>query len=167
MSWSTRLRRLLDHLRVRLSGPDGGLLLAMLGLLCGLVAGAVLVAFRFGIETAQSGLLSGAGTEGYEALSPWWRLGLCVAGGILVGGLDLLARQRNQLAHRARYARIADGIAEGSLAWVELLLRQALANSMACLSAACGSAASAPTMLTLSTCGGFSTPSPLLKRFST
>ncbi len=91
MSWSTRLRRLLDHLRVRLSGPDGGLLLAMLGLLCGLVAGAVLVAFRFGIETAQSGLLSGAGTEGYEALSPWWRLGLCVAGGILVGGLMHLA----------------------------------------------------------------------------
>ncbi len=82
-----RLRQLVDRLRIRLSGEEGGLLLAALGLLSGLLAGLVIVAFRLGIETAQGSLLPGPGTDGYEALDPLLRFGLCAAGGVVVGAL--------------------------------------------------------------------------------
>jgi H+/Cl- antiporter ClcA len=78
-------REVLDRLRIRLSAEEGGVPLALLGLLSGLVAGAVIVAFRLGIETAQSSFLPGGGTETYEALDGPTRLGLCLAGGLLVG----------------------------------------------------------------------------------
>jgi len=41
---------------------------AVLGLLSGLLAGTVIVAFRLGIEAAQASFLPDAGTESYEAL---------------------------------------------------------------------------------------------------
>ena len=72
-----RTRNALDRLRVQLSGAEGGLPLAALGLLAGLLAGAILVTFRLVIEAAQRALLPDGGTDTLEALA--------AGGGILVG----------------------------------------------------------------------------------
>lgn len=87
MSVHWHLRHLADRLRIRLSGEEGGLLLAAFGLLSGLFAGTVILAFRLGIEFTQRRLLPGGGTEAYEALGPLARLALCAVGGVAVGAL--------------------------------------------------------------------------------
>jgi len=76
----------LDRLRIRLSRIDTGMpWLALLAVLTGLLAGAVIVAFRLLVEGAQGLFLPGGDAENYEALDPWLRLLLPVAGGLLLG----------------------------------------------------------------------------------
>ena len=73
----------LDRLRLRLASVDALLLLAVLGLLVGLLAGGVTLAFRLLVEDIQSAFLSHP--EDYEALGWQARLLIPLAGGILVG----------------------------------------------------------------------------------
>jgi H+/Cl- antiporter ClcA len=77
-SWS-------EQLRIHLSRPDALLLLALLGLATGLLAGGVIVLFRVAVEGSQGGFLPGGLAENYEALHPLVRLALPVAGGLLLG----------------------------------------------------------------------------------
>lgn len=51
-------------------------------------------------------------------------LGLVAVVGILLVALDSMARQRNRLAHRAEYGRIAEGLADGAVSYLQLLMRQ-------------------------------------------
>jgi len=81
------LRHALDDFRVRISYAEALPQLSLLGILCGLLAGLVIIVFRLTIETAQSGFLPAADPENYEALSPLVRLILPVAGGLIIGVL--------------------------------------------------------------------------------
>lgn len=74
-----------DRLRLRFTGDKALPLLAVLGLCSGVAAAGVIVLFRLLVEGTQAGFLPDGEVENYEALSPWLRLGLCVAGGLLIG----------------------------------------------------------------------------------
>ena len=78
MPWRSRLheflRRTLDNLRLRVSLSEALPQLAIFGILCGLLAGAVMIAFRLLIETAQSSFLPGGNPENYEGLALGFRV---------------------------------------------------------------------------------------------
>lgn len=78
--------RFLEAQQVRMSNSFEGLpLLAILGLVCGLLSGGVIILFRLFMESAAKQLLPDGDIEGFEALSSSARLFLCVGGGLLVG----------------------------------------------------------------------------------
>jgi hypothetical protein len=80
----TRPHRALESLRLRLSRPDALFWPALLGLLTGLSAGIVIVAFRLAVEGSQGMMLPGHG-ENYEALPVALRLALPLVGSLLIG----------------------------------------------------------------------------------
>ena len=75
----------LQKLREHLAHADALLALALVGLTSGLVTGGVIIAFRWLTETAQVRLTPLANPEAFEWLSWPYRLGLPVAGGLLIG----------------------------------------------------------------------------------
>lgn len=77
------MKKLLQHTRLRLASVDAILLLALLGLLSGILAGGIILSFRYVIESSQSSFMSHV--ENYEALSWQWQLGLPLCGGIIIG----------------------------------------------------------------------------------
>ncbi|WP_455205599.1 chloride channel protein [Kaarinaea lacus] len=76
---------MLDNFRIKLATVDALPQLALLGIFCGLFSGAVIIAFRYVIETSQAGFLPQADPENYEALSLWLRVALPIAAGLLIG----------------------------------------------------------------------------------
>jgi chloride channel protein, CIC family len=74
-----------DRLRFQLSRSDALLLLSILGLLTGFLAGAVIVLFRLVVENLQMLMLPDGLAENYEALSLPMRFLLPVAGGLVLG----------------------------------------------------------------------------------
>jgi H+/Cl- antiporter ClcA len=80
-----RVRHLLDRLRLRLSHAEALPQLAVLGVICGLLSGAVIIAFRLLVEDSQSLFLPGADPENYEGLATIWRFLLPLAGGVALG----------------------------------------------------------------------------------
>jgi len=74
----------LDELRIQLARPDALLPLALLGLLTGLLAGAVIIVFRLLVEGTQDALLPGDGPENYEMLSGGMRILLPLLAAILL-----------------------------------------------------------------------------------
>lgn len=79
-----RLRLSLEPLRLRLSRPDALLWHAAIGLITGLVAGSVIVAFRLVVEGSQAAMLPEHG-ENYEALPMLARLLLPILGAVAIG----------------------------------------------------------------------------------
>ncbi len=75
---------MLDSLRVKLSRPDAMTQLAILGLVTGILAGGVIVAFRYIFEGLQGLMLPGGLVENYEALPIWARVMLPLAGSLLI-----------------------------------------------------------------------------------
>ena len=86
-----RLKHRLDdwheQMRLHLSRPDALLQLSLIGLLAGLLSGAVIVGFRLLVESSQDAFLPGEGADNYEGLSDWLRFALPVAGGLLLAAL--------------------------------------------------------------------------------
>jgi chloride channel protein, CIC family len=80
-----KLHRTLDSLRLRLSRAEALPQLATLGVICGLLTGLVIIAFRLLIEVSQSLFLPGADPENYEGLDMMWRFLLPFAGGLVLG----------------------------------------------------------------------------------
>lgn len=76
---------MLNHFRTRLASVDALPQLAVLGLLSGLLAGAVIVLFRLIIEQTQISFLPGGDTESYESLSASTRFLLPTLGGLVIG----------------------------------------------------------------------------------
>jgi len=74
----------LDKLRFRLAAVDAVLLLSLLGLVSGVLAGAVIIALRLVIESVQAGFVPGH-VENYEGLSAVTRVLLATGGGLLLG----------------------------------------------------------------------------------
>ena len=79
-----RRRASLESLRLRLSHPDALFWPAVFGLLTGLAAGLVIIAFRLAVEGLQTATLPGHG-ENYEGLSLAVRLVLPLIGSVLIG----------------------------------------------------------------------------------
>ncbi len=79
---------LLERLRLRLAGFNAQPLLALLGLISGLISGVIIILFRKAIEISQTGILpdqrAGESTEDFELLSMAWRFFLPVSGGLIL-----------------------------------------------------------------------------------
>ncbi len=84
---NTRLQRRLERLRLQLARPDTLLPLAMVGLITGLLAGVVIVAFRLAVEGTQAAFLAAGDPENYETLPLWLRFALPALGGAAIGYL--------------------------------------------------------------------------------
>jgi H+/Cl- antiporter ClcA len=80
------LRSRLESLRIHLARPDALFWHVLLGLVTGLVAGTVIVAFRLVVEGTQAAMLPGNG-ENYEALPVWVRLSLPFLGALLIAAI--------------------------------------------------------------------------------
>ncbi len=94
----SRLKGLLEKKRRWLTTIDTLPQLALIGLICGLLSGLVIIAFRLLIETTQAGLLPQGDPENYEALSPVMRLVIAVVGALIIGLIfDIIARQTRQV----------------------------------------------------------------------
>ena len=83
-SSGSQLHRAMELLRLRLSRPDALFWPAVLGLLTGVAAGVVIVAFRLSVEGLQATTLPGHG-ENYEGLPILVRLVLPLLGSVLIG----------------------------------------------------------------------------------
>jgi CIC family chloride channel protein len=79
-----KINRMLERLRQQLASGDA-LMLAIIGLFSGLLAGAVILAFRQLVEGVQALFLADATGENYESLASHWRLLLPLGGGLLIG----------------------------------------------------------------------------------
>lgn len=78
--------RFLEAQQVRMSNNYEGLpLLALLGLLCGLLSGGVIILFRMAMDTSAQSLLPLGTIESFEELSSLERFILCAGGGLLIG----------------------------------------------------------------------------------
>ncbi|MEM9388047.1 MAG: chloride channel protein [Pseudomonadota bacterium] len=77
----------LDALRLQLANPDKLLALSCMGLCAGVLAGGVIVGFRWGVEHTQEIFLPGEGPENFEGLPPSVRLLLPILGGVLMAGM--------------------------------------------------------------------------------
>lgn len=76
---------LLDHLRLRLAKPDALIPMAVLGLLAGIFASALVTAFRLALESLQIYFLGLPAPGEYAALPLIWRFLLPAIGGITLG----------------------------------------------------------------------------------
>lgn len=73
--------------------PAAWIRLTFLGILTGLLAALVVLAFRGAIDLGQQQLLPAGGGDGYEVLPPWARLALPITTGLVLGlAFDLLPR---------------------------------------------------------------------------
>ncbi len=79
------LHRHLEQLRLTLSRPDALLMLVVMGLLAGILAGGIIVLFRLVVEGTLAELLPGQYEENFEGLPGWLRLLLPVLGGLAIG----------------------------------------------------------------------------------
>ena len=77
----------LDESRLSLARPDALIPLAVLGLLTGVLAGAVIVMFRLFVEGLQDAGLPGDGAENYEALPLWARVLVPMIAAVLLAGM--------------------------------------------------------------------------------
>jgi len=64
-SWRQRWTQNLERLHLQLSGAESTPQMAVLGVLTGLLAGVVVVAFRIIVETAQHAFLPGGKPENF------------------------------------------------------------------------------------------------------
>jgi H+/Cl- antiporter ClcA len=112
------LRRLREHL----AHAEALLPLALVGLLSGLSTGGVIIAFRWLTEGAQMGLTPVETPEAFEGLSWPYRLGLPIAGGLLIGAVfhsaSLGSRQLGVVHVMERLARVS-----GRMPWKNAVLQ--------------------------------------------
>ncbi|WP_456407726.1 chloride channel protein [Thiolapillus sp.] len=112
----------LETTRLHLARPDALILLAAIGLLTGVLAGLVIVAFRLFVEQTQSWLLPGEGPEAYELLPQWAKLALPLTGAIL---LAIMFRWLAKGLYVLGVARLLERMAyhQGHLSLREFLLQ--------------------------------------------
>ncbi len=112
----------LERLRLYLARCDALLPLCVLGVLTGLLAGGVIIAFRVVIETAQSALLPDGNPENFEALAHWQRFVLPTAGGLLIG---LLLHWLGKAHRSLGVVHVIERLAyhQGQLPWRNALLQ--------------------------------------------
>jgi chloride channel protein, CIC family len=85
-----RIKAYLEAKQLLLAGTRGVWLLALLGLLSGVIVGMIVILFRLLIETTQSSFLPDGDPEHYELLQWTERLLLPMTGGVILGLLFLI-----------------------------------------------------------------------------
>jgi hypothetical protein len=85
-----KIKRYFEAKQLLHAGTRGAWLLAVLGLVSGLLVGVVVILFRLLIEMVQSSFLPAADPENYELLSWSERLLLLAAGGLVLATLLLV-----------------------------------------------------------------------------
>jgi CIC family chloride channel protein len=89
--------RFLEAQQIRMSSNFEGLpLLAILGIICGVVSGSLIILFRLVMEGAADQWLPNGDIESFEALSGVDRFLLCVAGGLIVGLILHILKPKNR-----------------------------------------------------------------------
>lgn len=89
--------RFLEAQQVRMSSNfQGAALLALLGLISGLLAGGIIVLFRIAMDGAAGQFLPFGDIDGFEHLSRSSRFWLCVGGGLVVGLILNYLKANNQ-----------------------------------------------------------------------
>ncbi len=86
-----------QRLRRHLARPQAPLLLGLLGLFSGLLAGGVIIMFRLLVEYTQKSILP-AGGESYEQLDPLSRIALPISGALLIAAIWYLSSVRTRLS---------------------------------------------------------------------
>jgi H+/Cl- antiporter ClcA len=81
----TRLAQRFERFRLRLASARVGFAQPLIGLVAGLLAGGVMVAFRWSIESAQGTFIPFGDIEKFEALAAPVRFGLPVIGALIIG----------------------------------------------------------------------------------
>lgn len=120
--WAEAGRRALDEFRFTVSRPDALAQLALLGIISGLLAGVIIVAFRLLVEWAQESFLPGGRAGNHEALSAQWRFLLPAIGGLLVALVFHLAGEG---ARRVGVLHVMERLAyyQGHLPWRNALVQ--------------------------------------------
>lgn len=77
----------LDEARIRMARPNALLSLSLLGLVTGLLAGGVIVAFRLLVDGSQAALLPSGLAEDFESLDPMGRLLMPIAAAVLLAAM--------------------------------------------------------------------------------
>lgn len=112
----------LDKTRLELSRAEAILPLSVLGLIAGTLAALIIIALRLMVDTLQLSLYPMEVAEQFEALSPAWRLGVALGGGVLIG---LLFRITRQSAHTVGVLHVLERLAQhqGRLPWRNTLVQ--------------------------------------------
>ncbi len=112
----------LEEIRHHLASPDALILLSLMGLLTGLLAGGVIVMFRILVDQSQSGFLPDSLPENFEALPLWARFALPVAGGLAIA---VLFRWASRGSYVLGVARVMDRMAynQGYISLREFILQ--------------------------------------------
>jgi H+/Cl- antiporter ClcA len=115
-SVSHRIQQWLENFRLQISRSDAVLPLSILGLIAGTLAALTIIAFRLLVDYLQLGLLPIDVAEDFEAMSPAWRVGAALAGGLLIG---LLFRLTPERAHSVGLLHMFERLAyhQGRLPW--------------------------------------------------
>lgn len=113
---------LLEKLRIRLAGLNAQPLLALLGLLSGLLSGMIIILFRKTIELTQVTLLPIETAENFESLSLWLRFLVPVCGGVL---LALLLYSFSRKTFRFGVVHVMERLAyfEGNMPFRNMVLQ--------------------------------------------
>ncbi len=112
----SRIHQLLENFRLQISRPDAVLQLSVLGLIAGTLAALTIIALRLLVDQAQVVLLPVDMAEDFESLSPAWRVGAAVVGGLVIG---ILYRLTSEDTQRVGVAHVLERLAyhQGRLPW--------------------------------------------------
>lgn len=113
---------MLEKIRHTLASPHNLFGLLLLGLLCGLFAGVMILLFRLSIEVPQWLLFAEQGIDAYESLPGWARILLPTGGGVLIG---LLFHFADPDSRKVGIVHIMERLAyfQGHLPWRNALLQ--------------------------------------------
>lgn len=118
----SKMREWLEGFRIQLARPDAVLPLSLLGLIAGILAALTVIALRLLVDSAQTTLYPMAQAGDFESL-PWhWRLGIALAGGLLVGGLFRLV---SAPAQTVGVLHVIERLAyhQGRLPWINAVVQ--------------------------------------------
>lgn len=112
----------LERLRIRLAGLNAQPLLALLGLITGLLSGLIIILFRQAIEQSQTLFLPLDKADDFESLQQSWLIGLPLAGGV---ALALLLHVFSKPGYRFGVVHVMERLAyyEGHMPFRNLVLQ--------------------------------------------
>ena len=132
-----RYQQFQEEQQFKLAGPTEGMpILALLGVLTGLIAGALVIGFRYALDNGAALMSIQNGAEGFEQLTPITRLLLCVGGAALVGFMLFLLRPKHRetgigyvltrLEYHQGHLPLRNAIVQGLTACICLLSGQSM-----------------------------------------
>ncbi|TCK17976.1 H+/Cl- antiporter ClcA [Thiogranum longum] len=119
---SHSIQRWFETFRLQLSRPDAILPFSILGLIAGTLAALTVIALRLLVDYVQVKVLPFDVAENFESISPVWRVGAAVTGGLLIG---LLFRVTRKETHSVGVLHVLERLAhhQGRLPWRNALVQ--------------------------------------------